>query len=240
MKYLIIAASLFISIQVSAQSWFSKHRIKGNGNTETITRDLSDYDKISVGGNFDIVLVKGKEGHLTITIEGNLKEYLVTKIKNDKLIIRWKREYKVNTTKTVLIIVPFNDIEKVSLAGSGSITNKTKITTDDFEINLAGSGLIDLLLSSQDVDCSIAGSGTVKLVGDADSFDCSKAGSGNFSGYDFVCKNIDISSAGSGSAEVTALDFLKAESAGSGTIYYKGNPKDDHIRVAGSGYIKMK
>jgi len=240
MKYLIITAALFISMQVTAQSWFSKQKIKGNAKVETITRNLSGYEKISVSGNFDIVLIKGKEGELTITIEENLKEYLVTKIKNDKLIIRWNEKYNVRSTKTVQITVPFNDIKEVNLSGSGSIVNRDKINASDFEINLAGSGNINLSLSSQDVDCSMAGSGVVKLIGTAESFECSKAGSGVFMGYNFICKNINISSAGSGDAEISATDYLEADTAGSGSIYYKGNPKKDRLRVAGSGSIKMK
>lgn len=131
-------------------------------------------------------------------------------------------------------------IESVDLAGAGSIKSVDVIDVNQFEIELAGSGTIDLILNTNEVDCSMAGSGSVILEGKTDDFDCSKAGSGDLDSYDFICENINISSAGSGSAEVFVTKSLIAQTAGSGSIYYKGNPNEDSLKVAGSGRILMK
>ncbi len=55
----------------NAQWWGSK-RVKGDGNIITEKRKTSAYDGVGVGGSFDVVLVKGKEGNLTIEGEKNL------------------------------------------------------------------------------------------------------------------------------------------------------------------------
>ncbi|MEN8123118.1 MAG: head GIN domain-containing protein [Bacteroidota bacterium] len=230
---------VLLSINLTAQSWFGK-TIKGNNEKTTITRTTSNYEKISVAGPFDINLVKGKEGKLTITIENNLVEYLVTEVKNGKLSIKWKKLYRIKPNAVVRITVPFNKIEAVSLAGSGSYNGTDKITAHDFDIELAGSGSIDLHISSQDVDCSMAGSGDITLKGDSREFDCSKAGSGDLFGFDFKCENIELEEVGSGDAEIYVTNNLQASIAGSGNIYYKGNPAKNNIKVAGSGSAIMK
>lgn len=239
MKYIIAILTLLLTVNLSAQSWFGKS-IKGNGEKSNITRNIDNYDKITVAGPFEINLVKGIEGKLEITIEENLEEYLVTKVKDGKLLIRWKECCKINPRKKVSITIPFKNIEALTLAGSGEIKNKDKITSNDFTIKLAGSGNINLLLSSKQVKCTMAGSGTVSLEGDSVDFECSKAGSGDYFGYDFICRNIDIEGAGSGDAQVNATDVLEAKIAGSGNIYYKGNPTKNSIKNVGSGSAIMK
>ena len=62
---------LILSAQLNAQMYSKK--IKGNGNVVTVKRTTQDYDGISVGGSFDVILVKGKEGN--ITIEGEELEF---------------------------------------------------------------------------------------------------------------------------------------------------------------------
>jgi hypothetical protein len=240
MKYYILAFITIISIQLSAQSWWSKHNIKGNGNIETITRNLSDYDRISVGGPFEIILVKGEIGKLNITIEENLKETLITKVENKKLTIRWKRGYIVKPKETIHITIPIVELQKISFSGSGSISNQKLIVTDEFEIEMAGSGKLNLSIESDEVVCSMAGSGVILLTGKAKKFDVSKVGSGELKATGFVCDIIDVSSAGSGITEINATDYLEVNSVGSGNIFYANKPKNEQIKVTGSGVVKLK
>ena len=84
-KLTTLAVVLAITVSCSAQ-WGKK--VKGNGNTVTIDRSTGDYDAIAVSGWFDVDLVDGKEGKLTIEGESNLLEYIVTEVKNGKLVLK--------------------------------------------------------------------------------------------------------------------------------------------------------
>ncbi len=239
MRIFITVFIVSISLNLSAQSWF-KESVKGNGELVTFTRDVDDYAEITIAGSFDIKLVKGTEGKLEISVEKNLKKYLVTKVKNGKLVIRWDNNFKVKPKKAINITIPFKDIEELVLAGSGDIISVDEIEATDFGIKIAGSGNVDLKLSADDVDCTMAGSGNVTLVGEARKLDCSKAGSGNFDGYEFICEEVHVDGAGSGNAKVYATEIISAKIAGSGNIHYKGKPKTNNTKVAGSGSIIMK
>ena len=65
-KVIITAILLVYTFQIDAQSWWSNKRVKGNGNVITDIRTTGDFDGISAGGFFDVVLVKGKEGEIMI------------------------------------------------------------------------------------------------------------------------------------------------------------------------------
>ena len=68
--------------------------------------------------------------------------------------------------------------------------------------------------------------------------EASVTGSGDFYGFDLEVNDTDVSVTGSGDAKVVCNVNLKARVTGSGDIMYKGNPKTEDTKVAGSGSIK--
>ena len=223
---------------INAQ-WYGK-KIKGNGNVITENRNISDYDKISVAGSFDVKLVAGVEGKLIVKAEENLLEYLITEVEDGKLHIKWKKGVSIRTNKEVLVTVPFKDIEGVSLAGSGDVFSEDVIETDKFKVALSGSGDIKLRLKANEVTSAVSGSGDIQLRGSTNEIKCSIAGSGDFHGYELLAKEADISIAGSGGVKVYATEKLKGRIAGSGDIDYKGEPKIQDVKVSGSGSVSSQ
>ena len=233
-----IVALLIISANVNAQM-FSK-KIKGDGDIITKTRTVTDYDKIGVAGAFDVKLIKGKEGKITIKADKNLMEYIITEVKNGNLKIKTKKGFNIRSSKTIVITIPFKDISAVSLAGSGDVYSDDVIDASDLKLSLAGSGDFNLTVSTKNLTSSIAGSGNMTLKGDSNEFTCSIAGSGNINGYGLKASVATVKIAGSGNVKVHATNEIHARTAGSGNIYYTGNPSVEKTSSAGSGSIKNK
>ena len=82
MKRVFFIAFSILFIHTAHAQFFGK-KIKGNEQYTHITRQVKNYDDISVAGNFYIELYKGTEGKIDIDIEENLIEYL--KVENDKI-----------------------------------------------------------------------------------------------------------------------------------------------------------
>lgn len=235
---LVFISLLFINTTINAQ-YFQKN-IKGNGDITTITRTASDYNKIGVGGNFNVTLVKGKEGKITIKADENLLEYIETEVEKGNLSIKVKKGYQIRPKKQVEIIIPFEEIEAVSLAGSGAIFTSDIIKSNDLKLSLAGSGNMDLKVSAKDLDTNIAGSGNIILNGTSDEFECSIAGSGNLNGNKLKAKVANVKIAGSGNIKIDVQNEIHAKIVGSGNVIYTGNPKIVKSKSTGSGSIKMK
>ncbi|OMP30906.1 head GIN domain-containing protein [Mangrovimonas sp. DI 80] len=218
----------------------AQKKVKGNGNVTTITRTTSDYNTISCAGSFDYVLVKGTEGQIILEGEANLLEYIVTEVKNERLIIKVENSANLRTSsnKPIKITIPFTDIEKVSFAGSGDLWNEDTIVSNHFDVEMAGSGDLKISVEANTVEASLAGSGDLVLSGNTTSLEASVAGSGDLEAYKLISNNTDVSVAGSGSAKVYSKEILKARVAGSGSVSYKGNPAKEDTKVSGSGRIR--
>ncbi|UOB18243.1 head GIN domain-containing protein [Abyssalbus ytuae] len=239
-KTTVLILALLFALSAHSQWWGGK-KIKGNGNVVTDERTTSDYDQINVAGSMDVELYEGREGRITVKAEENLLEYIITEVKGDKLVIKIKDGYSVSPSwrNTIFITVPFKDIEKVSLAGSGDVVTKPNniIKTNNFNTSLAGSGDVKLEIEAKDTKASVAGSGDLGLIGSTQYFDCSVAGSGDIHAYELKAENVKASVAGSGDIRVYCDGTLKAHVAGSGDIRYQGNPKKEESKAVGSGSV---
>ena len=193
-----------------------------------------------VGGSFDVVLVKGKEGDITIEGEENIIPYLETEIDGDVLKIGYKRNININTNRKLTVTVSIRKIEAISLGGSGKITAKDPIKTSELSVNLGGSGDIDITIDAKEVRGKIGGSGDIKLTGVATSFSSSIAGSGSIKAYDLTVNTANITIAGSGSVRLTVNDEIQSKIVGSGSVFYKGNPPRINTRAMGSGKVVNK
>lgn len=235
-KSIIAAIILMLTLSVDAQSWGNK-KVRGNGNVTTETRSTGSYDGVSVGGFFDVILVKGKEGKVVIEGEENLMEYIVTEVSRGVLKVKVERGINMRTTRKLTVTVPVESIESVSLGGSGNVKGETTLKSDSFDVNLGGSGNITLDIDANSVKSSIGGSGNIKLSGDANHMKSSIAGSGTIKAYDLNVDSIKASIAGSGDIRVSVKNEIKATVAGSGSIYYKGNPSKIDTKSVGSGSV---
>ena len=233
-----ILALMLISTTSNAQ--FYTKKIKGNGTVISKTRTVSNYHKIGVAGNFNIQLIKGEVGKLTIKADENLMEYIVTEVSKGKLKIKPKKGYKIRSRKNIEVIVPYQKMESVSLAGSGHITAKSTLKEENLKLNIAGSGNINLPVATNSLKTSIAGSGNINLQGNTQNFKCSIAGSGNFNGHQLKAKIATISIAGSGTVRINAIDELHTKNVGSGSVYYYGNPRVIKTKSVGSGSVKKR
>lgn len=235
-KQLLTLILVAATITVNSQSWWSSKKVKGNGNVTTVTRTIDDFDKVSIGGSFDVNLVAGKEGKITIEGEENVIPFIETEVKGNKLKIQFKENTNIRTTRRLLVTVPFEDIEAISLGGSGNVKVEKIIKASEVALSLGGSGNIIAQINSDETKASIGGSGNIKLKGTSNNLKCSIAGSGSVKAYNLETENLKASIAGSGSVQATVKTKIKASIVGSGSVYYKGNPKIDTSTI-GSGDV---
>jgi len=241
-KTTVFIIALFLATAVSHAQWGNGKKIKGNGSVTTITRTTSDYDAVSVSGFFDVELVSGTEGKITLEGESNLLEYIETEVDGDKLKISTKKGYnlKVSNGKKLVITVPFKDISSVALAGSGDVyTKNATVRANKFKMALTGSGDIIIDVDTNDLTMAVSGSGDMTATGKADTAKIKLAGSGDINAYKLIAKSADVSLAGSGDIKLYVENDLRARVAGSGDITYKGRPSKEDTKVAGSGSISM-
>ncbi len=237
----IIKISLAVFLAVfglsNANAQWGNKKIVGNGNVTTKTVNTGNYDAVKGVGSMDVHLEKGSEGNIRVVTDENLQEYIIVEVKDNALVVKTKKNYYLKTKKGIHVYVPFDDISKVSLTGSGDIDTKDTIDAPNLDISITGSGDVNLDVNSGMLEARVTGSGDMVLTGKTNDLDISISGSGDFSGFGLDSNNTEARVSGSGDARVVANKSIKARVNGSGDITYKGNPERSDTKTSGSGDI---
>ena len=233
----ITVLALLLSTTLSHAQWGKWKKIKGDGDVITTTRTTGDYDGLKAAGPMDFKLVSDKEGNISIKADANLMEFIVTEVKDNKLIVKVKEGYNLKPSGTIIITVPYKSISSVSLAGSGDIENTGTIKAEKFKTSLAGSGDIDLNINAETTESNIAGSGDIKLEGTTTDLTVKITGSGDFEGNNLENTDATVKITGSGGANVVCNGKLIVRITGSGDVNYSGKPTNKDTKITGSGSV---
>ena len=162
--------SLFIfCIQMIAVCGFAAdRRIDGNGNPETREIKISDYDEITFVGSADFEYEQSdKAPYLSVTIDENLFDYLVTEVEGGTLKIypkSIKKGFNNNSydLRPTVYKIKSNskELKELNTVGSGSFIISKPTKVNRMEINMAGSGNVELRgpVKGYKLECNMAGS----------------------------------------------------------------------------------
>ncbi len=234
MRSIILTTILLVAAVSGAQE-----KIKGNGNMTQKTVSTAAYDQVNVSGFFDVNLIAGSEGKITVEGESNIIEFIECKVDGNSLTIGVEKGKRISPSagKSITVTVPFESLNEVTLAGSGDVNSKSTIKSADFTTTLSGSGDVKLSIDAKQVNAKVTGSGNMTLKGNSGDLICGVTGSGDLDAFGLDSNNADATVTGSGNCKVNCSGFLQAKVTGSGDIDYKGEPKKKDTKVHGSGAI---
>lgn len=212
-------------------------------NADEQTRKVEPFTEISLRISANVHLEQGNKQNLEIVAKTSTLEQIITEVKEGKLIIRFPTKNLFHNDfrpGEITIYITTPEINALSVIGSGDIVADDQLKTKIMDLDLSGSGNINLSeLSAERVKTAISGSGNIVLAGKQTAQDLSVviSGSGNFKGMDYSAKDVSIKISGSGNALIEAQDNLYIRLLGSGNVTYKGKPAVDQS-TSGSGTVK--
>jgi len=201
-------------------------------------RKLTAYQNIKVDGPFEITLVSGEPGTITLNGEAAMLTQIVTTVTDGTLSIALTEGFIVPEKNHVEIKVPFTALGRIELKGNGSIDVDKTIKTD-IKVSVDGCGTIALKTSTTNVEAWVLGAGEVKLRGSAQNFTCKIIGCGSVHAYDLEATNVTALLSGPGEVQANCTQAITGRIKGNGTITFTGNPLIKDLKRSGSGAFTM-
>ena len=191
--------------------------VSGSGVSATETRDVAEFNKISIVGSGDVNVTVGGEDGLTITGDDNLLELIDCTVENGELTIQ---PSEAISPKTALVFnISVAQLTSVELSGAAAFDIQN-VEGDSLEVELNGSGNLDATGSVTNLDIEVNGAGNVDL-------------------QSLNAENVTIELNGASSGSVFANQSIDAEINGVGTLTIYGQPDDVQKELNGLGRIKV-
>ncbi|HVM89571.1 MAG TPA: head GIN domain-containing protein [Puia sp.] len=224
----------------SCRHFWGRH-VHGNGNARTEEHSVSDFTELEVSSTLNVHVVQGDLKPIKIEADENLLQYIEVEQDGDRVIIRNKHGFDLESSDGMSITVSAPKFRKISVSGAGDIVGENKITgSDDLELNLSGAGNIKMDVDVPKLSADISGVGSMYLKGQTKDVELSISGAGSAHCYDLLAENNKVEISGVGSAEVYASVKLDAQVSGAGSVNYKGNAPEVKQHVSGVGSVNKE
>ncbi len=237
MKALNILLLLFFGILLnSCEGLFPC--LEGNGVLTEREPAVSSFSGVYNTTDFDVQLIYSTETKLVVQADENLHQYIDIYVENGDLIIETDNGRCLSSKNQILVTIYSPLIETISLSGSGDI-DAYDFKPEYLNVTLSGSGNIELNRFSVGtiLEVNVPGSGDVQLDGKSPEALYTLSGSGDIDGKLMKINQAKVILSGSGNIDVYAYETLEINLSGSGNIYVYGDPVIDKQRISGSGKV---
>jgi hypothetical protein len=235
--YITILLLLTVIIAGSLQSCFLTC-VQGSGNRVSENRKVDEFNKISISGNFKIVLKQDSSLSVKVTADDNLIKYIRTVSEGGQLRISTKRN--ACNSGEMVVNIGVRDLEELKTSGAIMVESDGKIKARNFRFKLSGYTKIEMNLDADNVRTSGSGASELHLHGQANSHDIDMSGSGKVYALDFVVGSCNIKTSGAGHNEVNVLHTLSIHSSGASYVKYRGNPSISNDKSGASTVEKAE
>lgn len=229
-----MASSCFVDIDDDDDDGGTFGCLDGSGARITETLILDSFTGVEVSLPAKVTITQGPVQEVVVEGRESIVQNLELEVRNNIWVITI--DGCVNNVGDLNVFITIPDVTSLGITGAGEIISDNVLVIGDLDVDIAGSGDIDLAVEADDIDSEIIGSGKIFLEGIADEIDFEIAGSGDYKTFNLQSRDAEVKIIGSGDAEVFVTDKLKVEISGSGDVFYKGNPSLD-LSVTGSGQV---
>jgi hypothetical protein len=139
--------------------------VAGSGNIISEYRTLANFNRIEVGGDFDVEVEVGGDDNLLPQVE--------TKVRQGELEIDYDGSYR--SRDDIVIAITVSSLSAIHSSGSSDV-NVTGVRSAAFEAAVSGSSDVRVEGDFGDLEANVSGSGEITMVGTADDIDANVNG----------------------------------------------------------------
>ena len=211
------------------------------------TKDVSTFTKISFRVSGKLYLRQGSPQKVEIEGKKDALEKIEVEVDGDRLIIKregnsWMDWSFGDDDDKVNVYVTVKDIEGLSVSGSGDLIGQGKITSSELDLNVSGSGSLQLEASvSGDLEADVSGSGEIVLKGSCRNYDSDVSGSGRIDLAVAISEKATFGVSGSGKIQASGTaNEVKTNISGSGKVLAANLETNKcEVRISGSGDVEI-
>ena len=201
-----VLAALAVTALIAVPLTASAHGKKSKDHIDE-THDVSGFDKIEVGGVYELDVKVGGKFSVETSGHENEVEDMKIYVEDNVLIVKHKKKTfkRRGNQNGVIITISMPEINGITIGGVG-------------EGSISG-------IDADRLEVEIGGVGGLEFSGKCKTLDIAVGGVGELNARDLKCESADVALAGVGEIDIYASHSVDISTAGVGEVNVYGNPK---------------
>ena len=199
-----------------------------NAQTNEISINLKDFDKLEIGNAFVIEVIKASSFSIKAKGDKENLDKLESDVKDGTLRIKYKNKNNVwgnNIKGTVYLYITMPELQGVTFSGASKSTVEGFSVKGTFKLSLSGASESKINLRAENMDISLSGASNARVSGgNMSKMIAELSGASELNAYDCEAESTKIRTSGASSARISVSSSLDAEASGASNIKYRGNP----------------
>ena len=204
---------------------------------------VSGFHSIQFKAVGKILLSQGEKESLTIQADPEIRQRILTEIKDGVLIVKYISDWKdwtgLNLIDKGLAVfnITMKEIRSLAISGVGNL-DSAAITTDSLNLQVAGPATMTIgTLNVNHLTVDMSGVGSVDLAGKCVEQNLVLSGAGNYKAPRLESERAAVKLSGLGNATLWANESLNVTITGAGGVEYYG-PAQVNQKISGLGVLK--
>lgn len=211
------------------------------GRNVCIYRELSDFTKLELSENINLVLIQDTINNISISGGKNVLKGVLTYCENGTLFIKnvnkcnWIRNYN----RKINAVLRYKTLNNISYKGTGIIKTENVLKTDKFTFDCwdgAGDINIDIVADETHFNMHL-GTSNIKVTGVTKDNYIYTFSYGTIDCNSLLSRNVYITHRGTNNCYVFASEQLFVNINYIGNVYYTGQPSIIETNIQGSGQV---
>jgi len=163
MKFNVRSALFLFLLLISVTSLVAQKKLKGNKIVVTENRDISEFNKIEVRDNIDVIFSQGNDQSVVVETDENLQFAVITEVKDSTLEVYLFK--KIIKKKALNVYININEfINEITTKGKADVSGEGLFNFNDITINAEGNSKIVIDIRSEQFSLNNNESANVNLT----------------------------------------------------------------------------
>jgi len=233
--------TLLLALLLIGTSFASDYHVKPS---KTITKEqitIENFDKIEVSDAFKVyVTFSDTDNKIVVEANENLHPYVITKISNNKLIVKLKSAASIKGDMTLMIHITVPKLQEIELSNAANMEFTNQLISSNLKVRLSGAASLKGNVSLEEGSFKINEAANLNLSGKVKTAVIETNKAAGVDGYNCEVETLKATLEGASSVKFTVSKAIEIKASGASSLNYKGNAIISYSDVSGAAVVKKK
>ena len=191
---------------------------KGSGNVISEKREVTNFEQVDVGGNFQVEITAQKDFSVEVLADDNLLPFIRTEVRGG--VLRIKTEKRIESKNPIIVKISAPNIEDLDVSGASKAI-LTNLSNESLQIHTSGASKVEISGTTLNLEINVSGASKINAE-------------------NLKAENVSVDASGASNVSVSVSNELKVDASGASNISYTGTPTILEKKTSGASNVKQR